>query len=113
MTRRDEHDIDPAILALYRAAAVERPAAQVDEAVLSRAAFELRRMRYMPWAALAATLLVVILLAPVARGQLSTSYDHEAAEAYLMQVQAPVAPSDAGSAADAYLLQMPPAAAGF
>lgn len=113
MSDRDDPRIDADLLALYRCAAVERPSGAADEAVLKGAASALRRARYMPWAALAATLAVVALLAPAARRQLSTSYDHHAAEAYLMQVQAPVAPADAAGPAEAYLMRLPPVSAGL
>lgn len=113
MTPRDDQDqaLDADLVALYRASAVETPSAHLDRAVLAAAAGEIRRARFMPWAALAATLVLAAMLAPLAKSRLATSYDHEAAEAYLLQVQAPITPDQVADPADAYLLELPAAGA--
>lgn len=113
MTARDEEDqaYDAALVSLYRATAAEAPSRRLDDAVLAGAAAEIRRARYMPWAALAATLLIAAMLAPAVKSRLSTSYDHEATEEYLLQVQAPITPDQAADPAEAYLLELPPAGA--
>ena len=113
MSPHDDQDqaYDADLVSLYRAAAVETPPERLDRAVLKAAAAQEARARYMPWAALAATLLIAAMLAPLVQSRLSTSYDHEAAEAYLLQVQAPITPDQVADPADAYLLELPAAGA--
>ena len=102
----DDHDCaDPDLVSLYRAAARETPSPHLDRAVLAAAASEVRRRRHLPWAALAATLVLAVLLAPLLRDRLAPDYDHRAADRYLMQVEAPTA---SAAEVDAYLLQLPP-----
>ena len=109
MSDHDQDGIDPGLTALYRANARETPSPAADQAVLAAAAAEVRRRRHFPWLALAATLLLAVMLAPLLRDR-PAAPSAQAVDAYLLQVQAPPAPADA---IDAYLLRAPSPEAGL